>query len=522
MHVKLMTFHTIAVLSLVFASVECNPSGTAYAQSADREDDHEAFNLLLDSIKTHPLREQFSALESFVEDHSEFARGYHTLLDWYIFHDNIQAAKIIFRKRADNPKYARNSRWMLAKIFISENDLDAAYAAFGQALSIASPSFALLRDFVEFDHQQADSDDGAVILEELDLNPDTVRIVSAFQSYYGSKFQQAITLFEKAPRQISHDPTILNTWGYCCHYMSSFSQADSLWRIGVEISNRAGDMRARGRFLLRLGFSQGNRRKYDTALAYYDSAYAVVRLANDLHLMQNLAGYKAYIYRFRGEYSEAEEQFKQAIDISLKTGNIRSLSNWYRGYAMMQYYIGRYQDALTNIDIGEAYARKSNLAGFLVSTKVDKASIYSTLKQDALARQTLQEALELTKINELRYYEKWTKANLGEIWLRAGEFSKARENFIEFIDYLNETDNPRERLYWVGTIAESYELEGQYLLAKEVYQQAFAAAKEADSKKLSRLVFSEDRRYGGTPEKLRCSVTSVPAGTRNRIGTRGF
>ena len=479
------TFAIVILNGLFISLINPGCNAISYAKVPDRAKDQETFNLLLDSIKTLSTEEQFTALESFVEDHLGFERGYFTLLDRYIFQEKVQVAKTFFMNLAENSKYPHNSYWMLAKIYLSENNPDAAWGAFTRALNTGSPPVGLIKDIVKFDHQQSGSYDSQKIVTSLKLDLGVIKLGLGFRSYYESNCDRAIASFTGIPDQFSNDYVVLDLWGDCSQYISRYDEADSLWRMGLKISKKEGNLRAQAKFLSNLGFLQYKLRNYEFALSYYDSAYFIAKNEKDIHLLHFLAGSRGFINRDRGNYAEAERLFKEAINIAKKIGKMRSLAEWYSGYAMTLYYLGRYQEALKTLDKSEGYGRESNYYGHLISIKLSQSVIYIALNQYDLAKQTLYDAVELARNHKLNNYEMFAKAKLGEILLFEGQYDKARKNFQEYIDFLVKIGNSRKRTYWLGCIGDSYKLENKYDLAREVYQRAFEAAEDAEANTFS-------------------------------------
>ena len=442
----------------------------------------EEYYHLLEAMQTDSAAAQLAGLQGFLENHAEFQPAYHKLLERYILCNRILEAKEYFQQMSTRPRYRQNSQWMLAKISMLENDSSAAFEAFSQALYAGIPSLGLLNEFVEFDHQQSGKYNGTAILQGMKLPREHLLSVSAFYSYRSSNYERAFEVFSKIPQHTSHRPVILHLWGECAYRLTRFDQADSLWRIGLSNSRETGDREVEAQFLSDLGFLKYQSRKYDLAFAYYDSVQTIIRLTDDLFRMQWLAGERAYIYRDRGDYAKALVQFQEAIRIAVKIGAHRYAANWLKGYAITLYYWGRYSDALQALEQSEEYARKVNNEEQMIIIKLDKGTIYVTLKQHALARKAFQEAYHLAKLKQMLYQQHRAKAKLGEIMLLEGKYSKARKSFQEIIDFLSRNNLRSLAFEWMERLAKTHVLEGSYDLARNEYSHAYETAKQTGSK----------------------------------------
>jgi CHAT domain-containing protein/predicted Zn-dependent protease len=462
-----------------FISIQAN----SQERPANKPSTQIAFNRLLKAINADSPAEPFSRLQDFLENHADFEPVYHALLEWSAYRQQTEQTKQYFQNLATNSTYARNSHWMLAKIFIREENPHAAYRAFTRAISAGPPSISLLDDFIKFHHQNAGVSDGAAFLRQLNLPTEMQQIVSALDNYHKSEYQQAIDKFQKAPREISHSSSVIYTWGECFYILSRFSEADSLWRIGLIFSKQRGELKAQAKFLANLGLLQQRLSIHDTALSYYDSAYALAKQINDLHRVLIVNEFRASIHRARGNYTAAEKQYHEAIQFALQIGERRRLAELFRGYGMTLYYLGRYNDALKSLDKSEPLAQRENDITGLIRIKQDKATICVSLRQLALAQKSLREAIHIARSNHLTYEQKLVTARLGEVLLLQGNHAKAREFFAQFINYLCADKGLRKDVYeWLGRFGRSYLLQGNWAMAKSAYSDALEAAKDAGSK----------------------------------------
>jgi CHAT domain-containing protein len=483
MKLNLFSFAVMVILAGVITPFHLSHSQAGVFPSTPLpEKNRTEFYHLLEAIETDSVAAQLAAVQNFLKQHADFALAYSKLLEKYLFHGRSKDAKAYFQQLANRPPHHRHSSWMLAKIFMLEKDPNAAFSAFLQALRAGPPSLPLLKDFIDFDHQQLGKFNGAARLGEIGLNRENQKIVSAFYCYKKLEYGQALKIFSSVSYDSSQEPTVLQLWGECFYRLVQYSQADSIWRIGLALARRNDDPEAEAQFLSNLGYLKYDFRDYPLALSYFDSANMIASRANDLSRRQWLAGYYAYIYRDLGKYNDAAKQFKAAIDIATKIGADRYSADWYKGYGITLYYLGNYNSALQALNQSEKYARRANKEELLVMIKLDQGNIYATLKQHVLAKKLFQEVYDLAQAKKMIFYQYYAKDKLGEIMLLEKKYAAAREYFKEFIDFLNKSNLRKQACEGMGRFAKTYLLEGRYDLARNAYLKAYAAAKEAGLK----------------------------------------
>jgi tetratricopeptide (TPR) repeat protein len=258
------------------------------AQSASGADIRirESFYDLLDVILDDSSADQIFTLQGFIENHPGFERAYLKLLERYLVHNKMAEAKAYFQKLAARSVYRRNSYWMLAKLFILQNDTSASIKAYHQAFRAGPPSTALLKDFVEY-HHHSKKTEWPPGLRQLRLSAECAKLGSAFFHFFNLNDDQAIRLFCEIPDAASHDALVFDVLGHCYYRLSRYSEADFLWRLGLASSRLRKDLELEAQFLCNLGLLSAKANgQYNQALSYCDSAYALAERLDDLYLKQ--------------------------------------------------------------------------------------------------------------------------------------------------------------------------------------------------------------------------------------------
>jgi CHAT domain-containing protein/predicted negative regulator of RcsB-dependent stress response len=455
----------------------------------------EEYYRFLNTVLPDSSINQIAALQDFLSAHPEFELVYHKLFERYLLHQKIYEAKEYFRALAAKPLYRRNSCWVLAKIFALQNDVRAAFEAYAQALQAGPPSLALLKNVVDFNYKQAGKLDAPNLWRGWRERHEEEEIISVFMSHQNKKYDQALKALRQIPEKLSHSPLVLHVWGDCFYRLGQDAQADSLWRIGLATARREGDRQFQAQFFSNLGVLARAAGKYDRALSYYDSAYAIASRIDDLHLRQLILANRGNIYNIRGNYAAAAEHYEEAIELATLIGADGYASIWYSNSAGVLFQLGRFNDVLKVYDKSEELAYRANDDLQRLELKMAKADLYAYLNQLDFAGKVYQEVYDLAQTKNLIEYQQRAKVKFADFLSHDGKFDKARKAYQEYLDFLgldseefgfaycgNQNRNRIERAYWLGKLASTYETEGHYGLARGYYEQALKTAVEAELK----------------------------------------
>ena len=469
---------TILVLSVELAA-QADP-----AAAADDVKTREAFYDILDVILADSIAVQIRALQRFIRSHPNFESTYLKLLERYIVHNKQAEATTYFKELAAISAHRPLSQWMLAKLYIIQEDTNAAIEAFRQALYADLPSTMLLKDFVECLHQARITESSAIFLRAK-LNARASKLASAFFHFFELKDEQAIHLFRKISNTSPTDFVALDAWGKCYFRLYRYDEADSVWRLGLENSRQNKNLVSEGLFLCNLALVSARAKdRYDQALSYCNSANAIADRLDDRYLKQLILGYSAFVFTCHRNYTEAIKRYQQAIQLASQFGLAIDLATWYHRCAQSFYYSKRYQEALRAYNQCEVLARSANNHELLFLAWLGKGDLYSELRQLALARKTFQDAYDLARKgrwSNKRYFG-FACVGLANVMTLEGHFETAIQIYQEFIHQQQWEGNLVHQAYWMSRLAEAYMQSGNSELSRATYMRAYEIAKRADAK----------------------------------------
>lgn len=478
-----MLYLTVAISTVLILSNELTAE-TQVASVADRRL-KAAFYGLIDAILIDSAAVQINALQNFIRSHPGFERAYLKLLERYIIYNQKAEATAYFQELTATSAFRRNSHWMLAKLFILQQDTSAALNAFHQALHAGPTSVALLKDFAEYLHQLK-RNERAAVLSQVRLEAEVSKLITALFDFFNLHDEQAIRLFREISDASSFDDALIfDTWGRCYFRLYRYGEADSIWYLGLERSRLAGDLELEGRFLCNLGLLSARARdQYDRALSYCDSANTIANRLDDHYLKQLVMGYSAYVFTSLGNYAEAIKRYQEAIKLAKQLGLGNDLATWYHRCAQVFSYSRKYQEALQAYDQCEAHSRMANNEELLFLVGYGKGELYFYLRQNALARKTFQDAYDLTRRrrwSNQRYYG-YACMKLADLMISEGQYERAIEIYRKFINSQQWKGDLVDCAYWIGRLAEAYKQGGHPSLAQAAYMRAYETAKQAEAK----------------------------------------
>ncbi len=421
---------------------------------------------------------KISKLKDIIIRFPAFERCYLQLYEMYITTDQISEAKRFFSDQSAEGKFYRNSQWMLAKVNILEKDPQAAYQAFTSSLRAATPTVALLIDFLTFDLRNSKKYNDSDFIKQIRLNKELKNVFFALVSYLRLDLQNEIKQFSELPTSVSNQLPILYAWGYCYRKILQGTSADSLWQIGLKISREQGDSQLEAKFLMNLGNIYRASQSSDKALAYYDSSYVIARRIGDLPRMATLAGNRGVIQRERGQYSQAEVLLFKAIQLSQELKSSR-LADWYSQYGYLLTLVKRFDEALKYYNLSEELAKKSNRIQVLFRAMINKGELYGRIGLYELARTSYQNALTFASAHNWVGYIRDAREGLADIFIKDKKYNKARKIYLDYISSSNSNGDLQHRSYWFYQCGLSYLLENDLENARYYFQQAYELAKKA-------------------------------------------
>jgi len=483
MNINYITHLFILIFCLINNFTFCNQIQKFVTQANFCEKDIQEYYSYLKSINTLSTDDQIISLQKFLENHPNFDRVYLKLLEFYVFQNKIPVAKMYFEKLSAKTKFYHHSQWILGNISALNNNPDDSYKKYFKALTNNQPSILLIKDFITFHHKQSGKRKKSINLTGFISNPDKLKFALALSKRKKSDYKNAIQLFSSISSNYNHHPEILHNWGSCLYLLEQNNKADSIWSIGLKLSQGANDFDYVSQFLIDKAIIENEKNNYQRTLAYYDSANSILSLTGNKYLLQLLKGNIANFYKNKiVNYTKAATLYQEALEISKRIGIPRITCSWYLGYATSLFSLGRFNEAFEAYEAAERTAIKAKNSLRLVLILLDKGSDYYYLRQNALAKQTFIKALEIAKEKKIEYYYHYAKAKLGNIFLKEGNHYKAREYFRAFINYLDSNNRSNRSYSWKARLARSYLIEKRYKLAQKEYDDAFKIAKDAKSK----------------------------------------
>lgn len=428
-----------------------------------------------------PLDQQIDSLKVYIKTYPHFEKAYLRLLEHYMVKGQLAEAKEYFRKLAEQPAHHQNSSWMLAKIADSEEKPDTIFAFLQNMIRAGNLSIEQLSYIIDFDFHFPGRFKTRELLSQYSIDPHQQEIINILFDYYEARYELVIKKINLLPESAIHDPLLMHFWGRCYYQLNRYSQADSIWRVGLRVSQELGDIQAESRAFTTLGVIEAMRANYEKAISCYDSAYVIANSIKDWYRMQLLAGNLGNIYKLREKFSIAIEKYREAIQICESIGGFRHLTTWYSALAQTYYYTENFNEALKIYQKSEELAVKENNFERQVFIKMDRGNIYWVLNFTELVENEFQKAYELVSIHNLEHLRDQVSTRIAELLIAKKEYVKAREIYRNRILSMPENADLKWKAYYIGLIGNTYLLEGRFADARQEYLTALEFARRVDS-----------------------------------------
>lgn len=242
-----------------------------------------------------------------------------------------------------------------------------------------------------------------------------------------------------------------------------------------------------------LGVDYRRKNIYTSAIDYNKKALEIaekIKTPNSGVLRSMEVSYNSIgnIYMLLNQYNLAENSFKKAIEIALKSGNKWSLS-------INNENIAKVKEAQLNIDEAINYTKKALDIDEGINNHYGRMICYNRLGrlyikkgEYKIAKEYLEEAVPIAKSVKNNYYISLINNNLGWVNTKTNNFSKAKNYFNKSVE-LAEKRNYKTALTEIySNLSEYNSLTGNYKEALEFQKKKDAIYKELNNQKTAKYV----------------------------------
>ena len=218
------------------------------------------------------------------------------------------------------------------------------------------------------------------------------------------------------------------------YFQGRYERALAALLRGFQASEAAGDAGTQALILNEIGTLYKRQGDLDGSLEYFEQALAVSTRAGDSLQVANSMNNMGIVYDVRGEYDRAMELFRESAGMKESIGDINGLTYNLDNMGMVSGRLGRFVEA-------EGYFRRA-----------------------AALRQGLGDRRGYGIIMN----------NLGEMYALQNRWSEAREQYGIALDIARETEFTDFERHILGQLSATYESEGNYASALDLFRQQTA------------------------------------------------
>ncbi|HCU50384.1 MAG TPA: hypothetical protein DGG94_11390 [Micromonosporaceae bacterium] len=228
----------------------------------------------------------------------------------------------------------------------------------------------------------------------------------------------------------------LTRLGYLSHASGKLDEAVALYDQALMLSRVAGDAAVETMALVELATICNGQEKYESATRHLEQAAAALTAARNLHLMPFVLANLGMTHLEAGRHAQAVTYYRKAIDGAQRIGDQRWVNHSTRGLGEAYRRSGNLEMAKSLLDsaLVDARARHDRLSEANALHRLGR--ICSELGSDGLAGDYLHRALEVAKQIDNARLEGLIRYDIGSAHLRAGRTDRARIDLEQAIDIL--------------------------------------------------------------------------------------
>lgn len=440
----------------------------------------------LTSIAKDTAGNKIELLQNLLIDFPDIESAYITILEQFLLQNEHSNAIKYFKIMSNRKRYRQNSYWMLAKLyslFHSAFSIDSAKVYYSKALQSGKASYHFLKDFMDFNYRNTGNFTLASELDNLNLNSNQDKFIEAVSKYNLLKFDEAYDILKNLTSELPDNMLISFLSGFCQYRLNHIDAAESIWKSGLTISQRIGDLKAESQFLTRLGVLMWYRKfEYDEANSLLNSAQNIAIQTLNMTQLQQILGNKGAMYNRLEKFDAAISQFNEALKYAIPLGAYQSAVSWYRGKGYAAFFRDLISEALESYDRSEKLARRIGDQLYLIQAKLNRAVVLTYMKQDSMASREYLECFQLAKKNNLFSLQNRALAGYAETLFNRKKYAEARNIYLGILNSEHAPSNLIEKWDYYWHAGEIFKEEKQFGDAKINFERALENAQKANSK----------------------------------------
>jgi len=474
-----MRRHFFKIFLLFLPVLLWSAAGMLYAATPGQ---YAEYYRLLESITAISAVERLPILQDYLKQHPDFERVYLKILENYQTANDLAGAQVYFNTIKTKPDCYRNSMWALACLFARQKQHKRALKAYHMALQADTPPPDLLKNYADFITGSPVKPAGPDTLFFAKLNEESKILFYAFLDYQQYNSTEALKkLISLKQNKLTKLP-VFYIYGCCFMLLNRFTRADSIFRMGLEISGQLNDREYEILFTCARGTLQLNKADYNEAIRLFEAALPRARAINDIRYLLFIYENLGALYYKTGEYKQAIHYFDLALTTAQKNRRTERLKTYLLRTALSKYNLNQYSQALTLYDKCENIAQNTGSLETLFNTYLVRGDLYKNLFQLELAKREYQKAQMLSKKTKNPALKRQTILNQADNLIALNDPAGARKLFHQAITQITDPWEYKSKAYCQAQIARSYMLEKNYSMAIVFWNRARQTAEKTDNR----------------------------------------
>ena len=440
----------------------------------------EQYSHALKLIGEDKSEQAIAELRSIIDDHPEFPKTYRSLIDLFIYTNNLDSAQVYFHNVVQRDPKNAYVYYSLARIDLIKKKYDSAIEKLKKSIEL-DPQFVDAYShhggLPEAYRAKKDLDSGIKFFEnQIAANP-----VNPY-AYFGLarchilkyNWETALDLLNKA---IELEPHLLLAYhakiyiNYrTSHYDKAFHLSTKLLKLAKELN----DAEMMTYAAMMIGNSYFTKGDYLNALQFLNDALKTAQKTGDKKRESTCLNTIAATYAMTANFTKALQYFRQSLLLAQKTGSsfkqVQALDN----IANIQKDQGHHEEALSIYKQALAKARENKFKYEESLALANMGEIYQKRKEFQKALELENSALKITIAIDDKAEQGFILRNLGSLYQDLGDIPRAIKNLNKAYSIGSETHDLQIIWETEAGLGSCYEKQGQTESAIKHYANAIA------------------------------------------------
>ena len=231
---------------------------------------------------------------------------------------------------------------------------------------------------------------------------------------------------------------------------------------------------------LRAGIVYHRKTQSDKAMEMFDKAEQLYRAGSNNEGVNEVLRQRGLFYRDKGNYQEAEKQFRQSLDSARAIGNEAQQITALIDLSYIASRNGRIAEAENYAQQAVSFAQQNQLENLTAGGLLELGNTFSTQGDLAKAEQYFKQAIQFAQANKGRAREARGLSNLGGLYIQTLRIDEGLRMVQQAYDFFQRNNYPRSVASCLTQIGRGQRRKGDYTAAAEALNRKLDLAQKSN------------------------------------------